>query len=445
MNKIRLWCCLVLVGLVLTITPVIAQEERTLEIWSHDYQPLAQALTDKWIPEFEAANPGVKVNYTSITFAGSGIDYDTKLLADLASGAGPDAWVMGSWNYNENQYIESGLIAPLDPTIFGYESADDMIADYPPNAMNAFTRDGNVYAMFNELTTMCLFYNKDMFDAAGIEYLPEDKPVSWDTIGDIGQQLRKTDDSGALAQIGFQFGFFASFRSPQWYAQDYYLLLRQYGQDDLFMDGQAAANTEAAVNAFQVIYDFTWTYQAYDPTFLANWFADFPNDRVAMVWAGPWFPAAARGTDPELNFGVAPTPVVDPEDEATYQNIVYSWGWSVNANKSPEQQQLAQEFLAYILGKKGEADQPVWWFENMGLGQPRKAFLESEGYAAAIENEPWLSCFSASYDMFNTNYLQHSYDQAGAALIRAIDRVIYDQMSAQETAELLQRELLRLG
>lgn len=443
--KVKLLFVLVVVGLALAAAPVIAQEARTLEIWSHDYQPLAQALTDKWIPEFEAANPGVKVNYTSITFAGSGIDYDTKLLADLSSGAGPDAWVMGSWNYNENQYIESGLIAPLDPTIFGYESAEDMIADYPPNAMNAFTRDGNVYAMFNELTTMCLFYNKDMFDAAGIEHLPEDKPVSWEQIGEIGQQLRKTDDSGALAQIGFQFGFFASFRSPQWYAQDYYLLLRQFGQDDLFIDGQPAANTEAAINAFQVIHDFTWKYQAYDPTFLANWFSDFPNDRVAMVWAGPWFVAAARGTDPELNFGVAPTPVVDPEDESTYHNIVYSWGWSVNANKSPEQQQLAQEFLAFILGKKGEAEQPVWWFENMGLGQPRKAFLESPGYAAALEKEPWLNCFSASYDMFDTDYLQHSYDQAGAALIRAIDRVIYDQMSAEETAELLQRELQRLG
>jgi ABC-type glycerol-3-phosphate transport system substrate-binding protein len=445
MSKKALVCLVILLGLLLAVTPISAQGERVLEVWSHDYQPLAQALTDKWIPEFEKANPGVKINYTSITFAGSGIDYDTKLLADLASGAGPDAWVMGSWNYNENKYIESGLVAPLDPSIFGYSSVDDVVADYPPNGMNAFVRDGKLYAMFNELTTMALFYNKDMFDAAGIEYLPEDKPVSWDTIGEIGQKLRKTDASGALSQIGFQFGFFASFRSPQWYAQDYYLLMRQYGQNDLFVDGKPAANTEAAVKAFQMIYDFTWKYQAYDPTFLANWFADFPNNRVAMVWAGPWFVAAARGTNPDMHFGVAPTPVVNPDDKATYDNIVYSWGWSVNPHKSADQQKLAQEFLASFLGKKGEADQPVWWFENMGLGQPRKAFLASDGYKAALQKEPWLNQFSKSFDMFKTDYLQHSYDQAGAALIRAIDRVIYDQMSAQDTADLLQRELQRLG
>jgi len=435
---------LLIVLLLLPAIPINAQEERVLEIWSHDYQPLADAITAKWGPEFEALNPGVTVEYTSIPFAGA-VDYDTKLLADLSSGGGPDVWVMGSWNYLENGYIESGLVVPLDPAIFGYDSAEDLIADYPPNSMNSYVRDGQVYGLFNELTTLALFYNKNMFDEAGIEYLPEDKPVSWTHIGEISQQLRRTDpNTNALIQIGYQFGFFAAYRSPQWYAQDYYIFLRQFGQDDLFVDGEPAANTEAAVNAFQMIYDFTFTYEAYDPSFLQNWFADFPNNRVAMVVAGPWFVGAARLTDPELNFGVAPCPVVDPDDPATYHNVVYNWGWSVNANKSSEQQQLAQEFLAFILGKKGEADQPVYWFQNMGLAQPRTAFLESEGYQAALEAEPWMAIFDQSYEMFDTDYLQHSYDLAGAALIRAIDRIIYDGMSAEETADLLQRELQRL-
>jgi ABC-type glycerol-3-phosphate transport system substrate-binding protein len=145
---------------------------------------------------------------------------------------------MGSWNYLENGYIESGLVAPLDPSIFGYDSVDDLIADYPPNSMNAFVRDGQIYGLFNELTTLALFYNKNMFDEAGVEYLPEDKPVSWVHIGEISQQLRKTDpNTNALTQIGYQFGFFAAYRSPQWYAQDI-TLPRQFGQDDLFIDGE---------------------------------------------------------------------------------------------------------------------------------------------------------------------------------------------------------------
>jgi ABC-type glycerol-3-phosphate transport system substrate-binding protein len=429
--------------MLLVAAPLQAQEQRVLQVWNHEFPPLQDAMTTKWIPEFEAANPGVTVEYTAIPFAGV-ISYDTKLLADLASGAGPDVWDMGSWNYP--QYIDAGLVAPIDPTAFGYESVDDLVSDYPPGSLSVFMDEGgNLYGLFSELNTLALFYNLDMFEEAGIEPLSADTPASWEQIGEISQQLRQTDDSGALTQIGYQFGFFAAFRSPQWYAQNFYTIMRQYGQNDLYVDGVPAANTEAAINAFQVISDFTYTYQAYDPTFLVNWFADFPNHRVAMVTAGTWFAPAIRNENPDVRFGVAPHPVVDPEDPDTYANITWSWAWSVNPNRDAEQQQLAQQFLAFLLGGKGDAEQPNWWFDNLGYLQPRTAFLEGEGYQATLEREPWIQTFFDAYDNYRIEYVQHSTDEAGSALVRAVDRVIYDGMSAEDTANLLQSELERLG
>jgi len=206
-----------------------------------------------------------------------------------------------------------------------------------------------------------------------------------------------------------------------------------------------AAIAEAAINAFQIIYDFTYTYQAYDPSFLVNWFADFPNHRVAMVLAGTWFAPAIRNENPDMRFGVAPHPVVDPENPDTYANITWSWGWSVNPNRDAEQQQLAQEFLAFLLGGKGEAEQPTWWFDNLGYLQPRTAFLEGEGYQATLEREPWIQTFFDAYENYRIEYVQHSTDEAGSALVRAIDPIIYDGMSAEDTANLLQGELERLG
>lgn len=432
---------LVILLLIILIAPAQAQD-RVLQLWTHEFAPLQDAFTDKWIPEFEAANPGVKVEYTVIPFAGV-VSYDTKLIADLAGGAGPDVWDMGSWNYA--QYIDAGLVAPLDAAIFGYDSVSDLVSDYPPGSLDIFLRDGNLYAMFSELNTLSLFYNKTMFEASGIDPLPEDKPASWDQIGEIGQKLRQTDTNGALSQVGYQFGFFATFRSPQWYAQNFYSIMRQYGQNDLYVDGSPAANSSASVSAFQVISDFTYKYQAYDPTFIANWFADFPNNRVAMVLAGTWFAPAIRGTDPNVQFGVVPHPVVDPDNQDSYANIVWSWGWSVNPNKNAEQQQLAQQFLAFILGKKGEADQPLYWFKQAGYLQPRSAFLQSDGYQEALAADPWLKQFDDAYLNYKIEYVQHSYDEAGSALVRAIDRVIYDGMAAEDTANLLQSELERLG
>jgi multiple sugar transport system substrate-binding protein len=333
----------------------------------------------------------------------------------------------------------------LDPTIFGYANVQDLVADYPPGSLDVFLRDGQIYGLFSELNTLALFYNKRMFAEAGISDLPADKPVSWEEICQIGQKLRKQDpNTGALAQIGYQFGFFAAFRSPQWYAQNYYALLRQFGQDDLYVDGKPAANTDAAIKAFQVIADLTQKCKAYDPNFLANWFADFPNNRVAMVLAGSWFAPAARKENPNVSIGVAPHPVVNPEDKNSFANIVWSWGWSVNANTDAERQKPAQQFLAFILGKKGDAAMPAYWFEATGYFQPRKAFLESKQYKDLIAADPWLTQFTRAFELFRTDYVQHSYDEAGAALVRAIDRVVYDGRSARDAAEGLQRELSRL-
>src|SRR6266851_2893108 len=130
-----------------------------------------------------------------------------------------------------------------------------------------------------------------------------------------------TDDSGAPTQIGYQFGFFANFRSPQWYAQNFYEFMRQYGQNDLYLDGKPAAQTDAVRQSLQMIYDFTYTYKAYDPIFLNNWFADFPQNRAAMVLAGTWFVPAIRQNNPNVRFGVAPHPVLNPDDRSTYKNI----------------------------------------------------------------------------------------------------------------------------
>ena len=117
----------------------------------------------------------------------------------------------------------------------------------------------------------------------------------------------------------------------------------------------------------------------------------------------------------------------------------------MNANSPIDEQIAAQEFMAFILGKKGETEQAQWWFENLGYSQPSNAFLESAGYADAVATSPWLELFIDAFDDYQIEAVPHSYDEAGAALVRAIDRVIYDGATAEEAAASLQSELERLG
>ena len=423
--------------------PEEVDEPITIEVWSHEFAPLQDALSNKWVPEFEAANPNIKVEVTSIPFAGI-VSYDAQLLTALSSGQGPDLWDMGDWSYGP--ILENGWIAPLDPAIFGYDSNEDFVGAFPEGTLSVLEQDGQMMGMFSEFNTLVLFYSQDLMDEIGVT-IPADRPLSWDEVAQISSDLRIETGAGVLERVGYQFGFYANFRSPQWYAQNFYALMRQYGQDDIYIDGAPAADTEAVVNAFDVIYDYTHESKAYDPTFINNWFADMPQGRTAMVLAGAWYPGAATPNAPDevFNFGVAPHPVVDPDDPSTYHNISWLWGWSVNANSPSEEQIAAQQFMAFILGKKGETEQAQYWFENLGYLQPSLAFLDSQGYSDAVAADPWLQLFIDAFDVYDIKAVPHSYDEAGAALVRAIDRVIYDGASAQEAAQSLQSELQRLG
>ena len=418
---------------------------RELVLWTHDFPTFTDAFKNKWIPEFEATHPGVKVKHEIIQYSGGIVSFDSKLLATVSSGGGPDVWAMASHNFTQADYIEAGLLAPLDLSVFGYASIADLERDYPANSLNVFIRDGKIYGLLNELTTLCLFYNQDMFDAAGVPYLSSEKPASWQSLGKISHRMLVTDTvTGAPAQMGYQFGFFANYPAAEWYIQDFYPIMRQYGQEELFENGEPLGDSAPMVATLQTFYDFTHTYSAYDPYFVTNWFSDFANNRVAMVTAGPWFPSVIRAERPDVRFDVAPHPVVDPADPDSYKNVMYSFGWVVNAHADPAQQQLAQEFLAFILGKKGEAEQPLWWLEHVGLIQPRTALLASPGYQQLLAKDPWLRCFIDTFESYAVDYYAHSSDEAGAALVRAINRVIYDGMAPVESAKLLQNELLLL-
>lgn len=415
---------------------------QVLDLWVHEFPPLQDALTNKWIPEFEDAHPGVEIRMTAIPFAGV-VSYQAKLLTALSTGGGPDLFDLGSWEYA--RFVENGYIEPLQPSLLGYDSAEDLLSDYVEGSLAFATFDEEVYALFSEFNTLAMFYNMDMFDAEGIDYPSSETPLSWEEVGQIGGQLTNVDEqTGAKTAVGFQFGFFANFRSPQWYAQNFYAIMRQHGQDDIYVDGEPAANTPAAVAAFQTIYDFTYEYEAYDPHAITNWFADFPQEKTGMILAGTWFTPALRGFDEDQRFGVAPHPVTDPSDPDTYHNILWSWGWSVNPNAADPNKELAHAFLQFMLGGAGETDQAAWWFNNLGYLQPKNGLFEHPDYQSYLEENPWLSVFTDAFNAYELGYVQHSYDEAGNALVRAIDRIIYDGMQPQETADLLQGELQRL-
>ena len=148
---------------------------------------------DATIDAFEAANPGIKVEYETAAFG----DYFTKLQTMVAAGTAPDAFELNYENFVT--YAEKGALADLTPLLAADSGFDPSI--YNAQALSAFTHDGKQYGLVESFSNVVLFYNKDLFDAAGVAYPTAD--WTWDDELAAAQALTKDGVWGDFAPIQF--------------------------------------------------------------------------------------------------------------------------------------------------------------------------------------------------------------------------------------------------
>lgn len=184
-----------------------------------------------WISEFEAANPTVKVNWVDK----KGTELPTYYQTQLAAGTAPDVIdIQGALWY---QYAGDGILLNLTP----YFAKDaEMKARFEPNILEAASKyKGNYYMVPFYTPSTVLFYNKPMFQAAG---LPQ-APTTPTELFDYTKKLTHGSVSGYLT-LNFD-----------WL---YWPLFRMNGVEILNADGtKAAFNTPAAVQTLKTLAELT--------------------------------------------------------------------------------------------------------------------------------------------------------------------------------------------
>jgi multiple sugar transport system substrate-binding protein len=144
-------------GMVALLSSVVAAQDTTIRYFTFSAAPDHLEDLDAIVTAFEAENAGIQVEVETAPFA----DYFTLLQADIASGDAPDVFELNYENFVT--YADAGSLLDLGSMV----SAD---APYYPRALEAFSYDGVQYALPATFSTVLLFYNADLFDAAGIEY-----------------------------------------------------------------------------------------------------------------------------------------------------------------------------------------------------------------------------------------------------------------------------------
>ncbi len=130
--------------------------------WRTDwFPPMAQEMLE----EFHATHPNIRVYYN---LDPEQHEYEQKSLADLEAGTAADVF-QGCCSYLPI-WAQKGFL--LDLSSYVQTDLDrETIADWDPVQYNAFfTRDGRQYALPKYHGALALYYNKDLFDQAGLDY-----------------------------------------------------------------------------------------------------------------------------------------------------------------------------------------------------------------------------------------------------------------------------------
>lgn len=135
---------------------------------------------EELIADFESHNPDIRINYTFVPYG----DYFVRLQTDFASGNPPDVFELNYENFVT--FASRDTLLELDG--FLDQERRDFFYDA---ALDAFGFNGAQYALPISFSTVVLFYNKDMFDAAGIAYPDDD--WTWDDVVAAGLALTNAD------------------------------------------------------------------------------------------------------------------------------------------------------------------------------------------------------------------------------------------------------------
>lgn len=351
--------------------PAYAAEEPVTITYSYwgtpDEAASVQAVADKFHEEY----PNIIVEVMAIPNE----EYTTKLNTLATAGQLPDCGIM-----NENgvlDFASKGLLADISDMYAG--------ADAMPLESITFKSEGKpvAYSAANEILFM--YYNKDMFDAAGLEYPSATEAMTWDefietakllTLDKNGKNAADPEfDPENIVQYGcvvdnwtWQLEVWALSNGGRWFSED---------------GKECTINDPAVIEAFQKVADLTLVEHVmpYNAGLEDNGIQrSIATGNVAMATGGAWNVGTCLNSAREdigLNYGVARLPKM--VEEVTIctggPQVVFS------QTKHPAE---AMEFIKWYTKEENSWDSLI----ATGIWMPilEKYYTEPELTAKWIEN-----------------------------------------------------------
>ncbi|HLM84351.1 MAG TPA: extracellular solute-binding protein [Candidatus Bathyarchaeia archaeon] len=321
--------------------------EVRLEVWGlDDSDSMVKAIS-----EYQKRNPRVKeIVYKKVT-----VDtYENDLMDALATGNGPDIFLVHNTWLSKHQ--DKLAPAPVDnlssaqAPILTPKQIQDQFADV---VTSDFVSDGKIYALPLSVDSLALFYNKDLFNQAGISV----PPATWLDFDEAARKITRIDSLGNITLSGAAMGM-SSEASPgtgkiNRGTDILTLLMMQSGANMInpkngqagfadFTDstfggqispGESALSyyTKFAVSSPSNV-QYSWNSLQH------NSIDAFIEGKTAMMINYSWQIPKIQSKAPKLNLGITPVPQ-NKDQSGNGMNIDFAnyWGYAVSKNKTLNQ------------------------------------------------------------------------------------------------------------
>ncbi len=375
---------------------------------------------------FQAANPNAKVKVTVLPYT----ELWQKVAARMAAGQPPDVM------YGDFSLVRNALDGQLlDMT--QYFKADPILSDSSQfttdlqDSMQAKYGTSKLVALIMGTWVPILYYNKELFDAAGVAYPTDD--WTWDDARVAAKKLTKSDRS----QFGMQFGTTFDNVGWMWWGQK---------PDDFWASPQAFPETtnfknDIGLNVMRIYYDFTHVDKSAPTPDEASGYSQYAGPfgagKTAMYSGGDWDAGWSFRALP-FKWGMALTPKMR-KDYRPALNTMVATNTIAAATKYPD---IAWNFVRFITAtKEGQT--------LVGTGAYETPVLKGVAESDAVMKPSWapdgysarVKAASLPGKMFTPYPLSiNLWEFPGKFLDPTIDSLRKGEMTPEQAVELLDKE-----
>ncbi len=387
----------------------------TMTLWHNSTTGPGVEFWEQTVADFEADNPGVKIDVQSI----QNEDLDGKLQTALNSGDAPDIFLQRGGG-KMAAMVKAGQLKDLTDVISG-PAADEI----PDAAYSANSLDDKIYAMPVAVLPGGLFYSQDLFDQAGIT----ENPTTLDELETATEALK----SAGIDPIAL--GAKDAWPAAHWY---YWLALRECSSETLAAAADEMDFTDDCwIRAGEDLQDFAAT-EPFNQGFLTTPAQQgagssaglIANHQAAMELMGAWNPGVIGSLTPDekplADLAWFPFPEVEGGDgePGSMMGGVDGYSCSVDAPDA------CVDFLNYL----GTSDVQTAYY---------KAFNAPPVNTVAQEavTEPYLQDILAAYNdaPYASQWLDTVYGQnVGNALNVAVVDMLAGQGSPEDIVKAVQ-------